>query len=56
MIQAKSQDARAEFQTTDFRKCFKKWHIHWPQCVKSRGNDVDGDTIGQKVSVFIMEI
>jgi hypothetical protein len=56
MIQAKSQDALVEFQTTDLRKCFKRWHNHWPQCVKSRGNNVDGDTIDQKESVVIMEI
>jgi hypothetical protein len=29
MIQEKSQAALAEFQTDDFRKCFKLWHDNW---------------------------
>jgi hypothetical protein len=29
LIQAKSWDILANFQTIDFRKCFKQWHDYW---------------------------
>jgi hypothetical protein len=46
MIQAKSQDAHAKFQITDFRISFKQWCDHWAHCIKFQVDYFESDNIG----------
>jgi hypothetical protein len=38
MIEAKSWDAPAQFQTMHIIICCKRWHDHWACCIKSQND------------------
>jgi hypothetical protein len=38
MIQIKSGDETAEFQTMHFTKCFERWCNRWAHYIKSEGD------------------
>jgi hypothetical protein len=42
IIQAKSWDTLAKFQTMHFMKDFKWWCNHWAHCTKSQGDYLQG--------------
>jgi histone-lysine N-methyltransferase SETMAR len=42
MIQEKSRDALAQFQTADFRKYFERWRDHWACCTGSKVSTLKG--------------
>lgn len=45
MTQAKSWDAFAKFQTTDFKKCSEWWQDGWVHCTQCQGDYFEGDNI-----------
>jgi hypothetical protein len=45
MIQAKSWDTLAVFQTTNFRKSLEWWHDCFTHCIKCQGAYFEGDNI-----------
>jgi hypothetical protein len=56
MIQIKSEDEPAEFQTTHITKCFERWCSHWAHYTSLKETILKEQETNKMTSALLMEI
>lgn len=55
IIQIKSGDETAEFQTMHFTKCFKQRHCRWTACINSQVDYTEGNNIHEMLLLLYIQ-